>query len=246
VRNLRLRVRLNKGRRGIPLDKLEKFVAEMRKFLIQIGDDLTVPDPKQWVAVDFENSSLAFTNENTLPVPTEKANLFNESVLALSRSEFPPFIQDSTANQFFKLTSYLDANDTADIAVFDEQGHPLWVEISERTAVLAHKHNLLPFRVAQGAIQGVIHNVFVEAEKPYFTLRELSSQKLVKCFYGEDDYAAVWETLKRPGQILHVRGAVVTDTQKRNIDHITLSNIIPAEPYSYADVEKFLGGNRPQ
>jgi hypothetical protein len=246
MRNLRLRVKLNKGRRGIPLDKLEKFVAEMRKFLIQIGDDLALPDPKQWVGVDFENGSLAFTNESSLQVSSERADHFNESVLALSRSEFPPFIQESTANQFFRVTSCLDSNETADIAVFDEQDQPEWVEISERTALLARKRNLLPFRVAQGAIQGVIHNVFVEAEKPYFTLRELSSQRLVKCFYKEDDYAAVWETLKRPGQILHVRGSVVTDTQKRNIDHISVSNIIPADTYSYTDVEKFLGGNRPQ
>jgi hypothetical protein len=246
MQNLRLRVKLNKGRRGVPLDKLEKFVAEMRKFLAQIGDDLAIPDSKEWVGVDFENSSLAFTNENLLPVSPEKAGRFNESVLALSRSEFPPFIQQSTANQFFRMASYFGPNDTADIAVFDERDTPLWVEISAKTAVLARQQNILPYRVAQGAIQGIIHNVFVEAEKPYFTLRELSSQKLVKCFYGQDDYAAVWETLKSPGQIVHVRGTIVTETQKRNIDHITVSNIIPAEPYSYADVERFLGGDRPQ
>jgi hypothetical protein len=243
MRTLRLRVKLNKGRRGVNLDKLEKFVAEMRKFLVQISEDLGVPDPKQWVGVDFENSSLSYTNESVIPVSPDEAGRFNESIIALGKSEFPPFIDEATANQFFKITSMFEPNDTADIAVFDEQDNPIWLEISEKTAVLAKKRQLLPFRVAQGAIQGTIHNIFVEAEKPYFTLRELSSQKLVKCIYKEQDYAAVIETLKNKGQVLHVRGAVVTDTQKRNIDHITVSRIIPAEPYGYADVEKFLGSH---
>ena len=243
MQNIRLRVKLNKGRRGIPLDRLEKFVAEMRKFLGQIGDDLNIPEPKKWVGVEFENSSMAFTTESLLPVDTGKASRFNDSILALGRSEFPPFIQESTAAQFFKITSVLDRNDSADLAIYDAQNNPIWFEVSEKTGIIARSVQLKPFRVTQGAIQGVIHNIFMEVERPYFTLRELSSQNLVKCYYGQRDYAAVWENAKNMGQILHVRGTVVTDTQKRNIDHITVSNIIPAEPYEYADLEKFLGFN---
>ena len=34
---LRLRITLNKGKRGIPLDKFENLVEEMRKFLSSMG-----------------------------------------------------------------------------------------------------------------------------------------------------------------------------------------------------------------
>ncbi|MBB5060230.1 hypothetical protein HDF16_004966 [Granulicella aggregans] len=238
-----MRVKLNKGRRGIALDKLERFVADMRKFLAQVGDDLQIPDPRKWVGVDFENSSLAFTNESENAVSQDKSANFNSSILALGRSEYPPFIQEATANQFFNITSVFVGGETADLAVFDESDNPIWFEISNKTGVLARKHQILPFRHTQGAVQGTIHNIFVEAERPYFTLRELSSQKLVKCFFKEDDYAAVVESLKNKGQILHVRGVVTTETSKRDIDHITVSRIVPSEPYSFADVKSFLGNH---
>lgn len=241
MRNLRLRVKLNKGHRGISLDKLEKFVAETRKFLAQIGDDLHLEDSRAWNGVEFENGSLAFTNESSYQVSVETSEVFNKSVLLLSRSEYPPFIKESTANQFYKITSVLDQNESFDLAVFEGSNDPIWVEVSALTAQRARRLQVLPYRYAQGAVQGTIHNIYVEAEKPYFTLRELSSQRLVKCYYSEGDYPAVVHTLNNKGQILHIRGTVVTDTQKRSIDHITVSNIIPAEMYGYAEVEKFLG-----
>lgn len=242
MQNLRLRVKLNKGRRGISLEKLEKFVVEMRKFLMQAGDDLSISEPKKWIGVDFEDGSLSFTNESALPQTSLSATHFNDSIIALGKSEFPPYLQETTANQFFKVAGGLDLGDTADIAVFDGE-IPIWFEISQRTGILARKDQLLPYRITQGAVQGTIHNIFIENEKPYFTLRELSTQKLIKCYFNDDDYAAVVETLKRKGQILHIRGTVVADTQKRNIEHVTVTRIIPSEPYSYADVEKFLGNN---
>ena len=42
---LRIRISLNKGKKGIYLDKLEKIVSETRKFLASIGADIEVPDP---------------------------------------------------------------------------------------------------------------------------------------------------------------------------------------------------------
>ncbi len=242
MQNLRLRVKLNKGRRGISLDKLEKFVVEMRKFLMQAGDDLNISEPRKWIGVDFEDGSLSFTNESASPQTSLNAAHFNESIIALGKSEFPPYLQETTSNQFFKVAGGLDVGDTADIAVFDGEV-PTWFEISQSTGVLARKDRLLPYRITQGAVQGTIHSIFIDNEKPYFTLRELSTQKLIKCYFNNDDYEAVVETLKRKGQILHIRGTVVADTQKRIIDHVAVTRIIPSEPFSYADVDKFLGNS---
>jgi hypothetical protein len=56
--HLRLRIKLNKGKRGISLEKLERIVAETRKFLVASAQDLDVTNPDSWVGVDFRNGSL--------------------------------------------------------------------------------------------------------------------------------------------------------------------------------------------
>jgi hypothetical protein len=54
---IRIRVRLNKGRIGIPLYKLGAIVKETEAFFSMLGQDIELPgDKKQWLGLDFENS----------------------------------------------------------------------------------------------------------------------------------------------------------------------------------------------
>ena len=43
--SLRLRITLNKGRRGIALSRLEDLVEELRRFLSSTGDDISLSEP---------------------------------------------------------------------------------------------------------------------------------------------------------------------------------------------------------
>lgn len=47
--NIRLKIELNRGKRGISLDKLEKVVLEMRRFLESMSDDIELAEPESWV-----------------------------------------------------------------------------------------------------------------------------------------------------------------------------------------------------
>lgn len=245
--NLRLKIELNKGKRGISLDKLEKVVQEMRRFLVSMSDDIELAEPTSWVAVDFMNGSLEFASEYTYPVASPKLTRFNDAIIALARSEFPQSVQRSTANQFFQLASTLEQDETADISVFGESNDQIPIQISQRTAILARMIKVLPFREAIGSIQGRIHSLYKESKPhPYFTLRELSTANLIKCEYENDVYPDIIRALGVIDQVIHVRGAVMSDTRGHSIHHVKVSQIMLADPYGFEDVEKFLGANRSQ
>jgi hypothetical protein len=245
--NLRLHVELNKGKRGIALDKLEKVVQEMRRFLESMGDDIELIEPESWVGLDFTNGSLGFASEYSHVVAAPKLARFNDTIVALARSEFPQSIQRSTANKFFQLASVLEQDETADISVFNEGGVPIPMQISQRTAILARMIKVLPFRETIGSIQGKIHSLYKESKpSPYFTLRELSTENLIKCLYEAEVYPDIIRALSEIDQVIHVRGRIMADTRGHSIHHVNVSQILLADPYGFADVEKFLGANRKQ
>jgi hypothetical protein len=243
---LKLRITLNKGKRGIPLSKLELLVEEMRKFLTSMGEDFELVEPTNWAGVDFRNSSLEFTSEYQLPVGMDKLVRFNGAVRTLTRSEFPSSLQSSTSEHFFKIANMLDSDEVADIAVFEENGTPVQFEISRRTASLAWFIDVLPYRETNGAIQGQIHSLYKESKPPHFMLRELSTGNLIKCEYEVTEYPAIVQALKNKDQVLHVSGTIITKTRERNIDHIKVKQILLAESYGFEEVERFLRSEKSQ
>lgn len=243
---LKLRITLNKGKRGIKLDKLEHIVEEMRRFLSSLGDDIELTEPTSWVGMEFVNSSLGFTSEYEYQVDTPKLARFNGAIIALAKSEFPSSLRPATSESFFNMAAMLDVDEIADVGVFNEDGTVMPFEISQRTATLARFIDVLPFRQTEGAVQGKIHSLYKESKPPHFVLRELSTGDLIKCLYEIDDYPAIVKALENKDQVLHVRGTVVTDTRERNIDHVSVKRILLAEQYGFADVEKFLRTGKAQ
>lgn len=244
--NLRLRIQFNKGKSGVALNKLEHVVESVRLFLASLGEDIELLDPAAWVGGDFKNSSVQFVAEYPRPVDVGKLERFNDSVLALGRSEYPPSVRPYTANQFFNLASVLDSEEIADMAVFSENGDVIPFEVSRKTATAAQSLNLLPFRETLGSVQGTIHSWYREAKPPYFVLRELSSRDLISCLYEPDDYAAIYKAMAGLEQVVHVHGIILSDTRKHKISHVRVKNMILAEPFGYEDVEKFLRTSRAQ
>jgi hypothetical protein len=235
---------LNKGKRGISLDKLEKVVQEMRRFLVSMGDDIELVEPESWVAVDFANGSFEFASEYPYDVASPKLDRFNDAIVALANSEFPQSIRRSTANKFFELASALEQGETAELLVFDERHAPIPIHISYETYEAAQRIKVLPFRESIGSVQGKIHSLYKESKpRPHFTLRELSTENLIRCNYETDVYAKIISALGRVDQVIHVRGAIVTDTRGHSIHHVNVSDIKLAQSYGYEDVERFLGAN---
>jgi hypothetical protein len=103
--------------------------------------------------------------------------------------------------------------------------------------MLASMRPGLAVRESIGSLQGKLHSWYRESEPPYFTLRELTTRSLVKCFYEESDYDAVVKAVKTKNQVVHVHGRVFTDTIQQCIREIKADRIVPADPFTFRDFE---------
>ncbi len=245
--HLRLRIKLNKGQRGISLEKLEKIVSETRKFLVATSQDLEIISPENWIGVDFRNGSLLYTNESAAIVSPPQIQVFNQSLIHLSKGELAPQLQPSTAEHFFGMFEALEPREGLGIGIYvDGNDRPKWLKVSREIALLPSTRAGLPIRESIGAVQGTLHVWFRKSDPPYFNLRELSTQALIKCYYDKSDYAAVLQAVKTENQVIHVHGRIFMDMIGRCIDHIKADRIIPADPFTFSDLEKFLDGEKVQ
>jgi len=238
---IKLQIEVNKGKKGIPLSKLESLIEDMRRFLASVGEDIELIEPTDWVALDFKNGSLGFVSEYPYDAALKKLNDFNGAIIALAKSEFPPSIRRSTANAFFDIADRLEYGESAGFVVFDKDGNAVPAEVTKETATQARLITVLPYRRSQGSVQGKIHSLYKESKPhPFFHLRELSTGYLVKCVYQVSEYPEIVKALALVEQVIHVRGTVVYHTRNRDIDHIDIQQIKLVEPYDFEDVERFL------
>ncbi len=238
---LRLRIEINKGRKGVPLDKLERVIRETRKFLSDMAEDLRVSEPEDWGGMDFRNGSLSYTAFNPSTVNPAVYSRFTEGVTELASNRTPSFIRPTTVTQFQEIVQPLVGDELLRLGLFPEDGKRMkWLTVSK--ASLSPPLSLVQIeRESIGSIQGVIHSLFKESKPPYFHLRDLFSGQLVKCSFGEDDYEAIVEALRVPDRVVHVHGLFrETGGTERRITSIEVDRVILADSYTFADLTKFL------
>lgn len=92
-----------------------------------------------------------------------------------------------------------------------------------------------------GSLQGKIHSWYKEAKTPYFDLRELATDRLVKCYYTEKLYRNVYEQMKDRDNVVHVSGDIKADRVERVPEEIKVVRIDNYEPLSKEEFEEFFG-----
>src|ERR1700689_1156240 len=75
---LRVRIELNRGGVGVPLDKLASVVQQSQSFFRMLGDDVHIDQSQgDWLGFDFDHESLNFTAEFVGPVTQEQVAAFH-------------------------------------------------------------------------------------------------------------------------------------------------------------------------
>jgi hypothetical protein len=239
---LRMRFKLPRKESGIVLEKLEAFLAESRKFLTSMAEDLTLHEPSaKWLGLDFKNGSLSYTAEYPYTVIAPQKEKFNHAIISLAKNERVDFVKPYTATHFYGLTQNFVDEKPLKVAIFPNGNEKAkWVELPKEVALAASRASA-PYAEYIGAAQGIVHSWYKEAlPDPYFYLRELSSDLLIKCFYPENLYKEIALAVGRRSQIIHVHGQVKADTIRRTIESIVADKIARADAYSMADVIEFL------
>jgi hypothetical protein len=239
---IRIRIELNKGRVGIPLHKLAEVVAQTEKFLKMLGQDERLESGTgQWIGLDFSNGSLAYTAEYGAEVDAKAEYRFTSEFDNLRRGKPTQRVRFATRRQYVRIADPLDEDESVDFGVYKEgSSQPDFVALSKRDVRLVLGDLQLPVE-AIGALQGNVHSVFFGAQPPYFNLRELSSQALVRCEYASNLYDDVVKAVEHPNTIVHVYGTVKTNLEDRSLDTMKVSRIDIAEKLTEEDFNKFFG-----
>jgi hypothetical protein len=77
---LRVRIELNRGGVGVPLDKLASVVQQAQAFFRMLGDDVHIDQRQgEWLGFDFDHESLNFTAEFVGPVTADQVAEFHSA-----------------------------------------------------------------------------------------------------------------------------------------------------------------------
>ena len=86
-----------------------------------------------------------------------------------------------------------------------------------------------------------MHSLYKESEPPYFDVRELSSQQIVKCIYRPENYLQVVELLKSKDAVVLISGTIKARRIDRKIEEIRVEKMRSTEPLSDDEFSRLRG-----
>lgn len=240
---LRVRVEMNKGRTGVPLEKLASIVAETERFFTMLGNDIRL-EGGEWIGLDFSNGSLNFDAEYTREVPESDVRIFNEEFDDVRRGKFPSRASVAARSQYYRIAEPLDRDEELYFGLY-RPGIPepekFYLSQAEATRlILASPDQQQPVD-GVGTIQGVIHSVFFGSD-PHFQVRELATGNLIRCNYTMDsEYEALIHALQSKHAVIHVYGDERINLVTRKVERITVHRLDVAETMSESEFDNFFG-----
>lgn len=248
---LKVRFKLNPGRKGIGLGKLSKQAESIELFLRSLAADLGADDAKNlWLADDFKNGSVINTAELQAVVDVETSQQFNQALLALTKFKgvsqaLPPkFVSTATIERFSCLRQSLDADEKLGIAIIDVE--------TERAKRFNYVDKLQLDAIGQsietearyfGAVMGRTHEWNKGAEKPYLIVRELNSAELIKCSYIDDDYDQVAKLFAKKTAIVIIEGSISFNLITSKTEVVKAAHFSFAPDFSDKDFNDFFGSD---
>jgi len=244
---IKVRFELNKGRTGAPLSKLGDISKQAERFLRALANDLSI-DAKagEWLAINFKNGSVSYDAEFQGEITGAEADAFNRGLEFLA--DFDPesegangSVTQATVLEFARMGSIIDPDEVIGFGIYGrDRTKPKMRSITY--ARMAEKRAEIETPVpSYGSIQGIIHSLAKEAERPYFRIRELATTALVSCYYPGRLYDAVAHALQERTNVLHVDGQMKFDRASRSITEIAVERIETARMLAPAEFEAFFG-----
>jgi hypothetical protein len=244
---IKVRFELNKGRIGAPMSKLGDISKQAERFLRSLAVDLKIDaKAEEWLAVNFRNSSVSYDAEFQREITPADVDAFNRNLEFLADydpdSEGPSgLVSQATALEFARLGTFIAPDEVIGLGIYGrDRARPKWRRISyARTAeIRAQLESPIP---AHGSVQGVIHSLQKEVRRPFFRMRELSTDAMVNCYYPMRLYAEVVEALRERTAVLLVAGDTIFDRASRSIVELRVERIQKVRMLSSEEFEQFFG-----
>ena len=129
---LRVRIELNRGGVGVPLDKLASVVQQAQAFFRMLGDDVHIDQRQgEWLGFDFDHESLNFTAEFVGPVTADQVAEFHSAFDGTT-----PLRRD-TIVQFARIADAIEEDEVIGFGLYLNQGDDPaeWRCLSRRDAL---------------------------------------------------------------------------------------------------------------
>ena len=204
---------LNKGRIGMPLDKLAAIARDTVEFLASLTRDLGLDQTEHaWLAEKFDNGSVDFDCHFAVALPEDRAAQMTSALRMVFANDYADattamLIRAETRRRYAHIARPLDVDEVARFGVYRNGGAEglEWFGLSAAMAAeieepLGGSHR------AYGEVQGIVHAFFKETERPYLKIRELSTQQLVNCYFPKELYRNAVEVLADAEAVVFVEG----------------------------------------
>src|SRR5690349_15570297 len=144
---LRVRIELNRGGVGVPLEKLASVVQQAQSFFRMLGEDVHIDQTQgEWLGFDFDHESLNFTAEFVGPVTQEQVSAFH------SAFDGTTALRRATTAQFARIADGIDEDEVIGFGLYLNEGEDPaeWRCLSRRDALRISEE----IRVLLGAGEG--------------------------------------------------------------------------------------------
>ena len=129
---LRVRIELNRGGVGVPLDKLASVVQQAQSFFRMLGDDVHIDQSQgDWLGFDFDHESLNFTAEFVGPVTQEQVAEFHAAFDGTTP------LRRATIAQFARIADAIEEDEVIGFGLYLNEGDDPgeWRCLSRRDAL---------------------------------------------------------------------------------------------------------------
>lgn len=246
--HIRLRIELNKGGEGAPLEKLGGIARQLDIFLCSLAEDLSIKEhDTKWVAKNFENHSVSYDAVLLSDVSDAQFHEFNKAVEKIT--DFDPrtgivngLISARTLSEYSKLGEFVEPDEVVGVGLYvsDSSEVRKWKNIGRNQASAVQHVVGMPIR-SYGSVQGIVHAVTPGAQPPFFRIRELSTGELIRCEYTTDLHSDAVDAIRTQGTVVHVGGHMIWDRAQRSIEKMTVDRIIFSQPLTDEDFQNFCG-----
>lgn len=238
---LKIKLELNKGRRGVPIERLAKVVDEVRKFFDMLAADVEL-GKGEWIAEKFADGSMVFDNTfvgdttNRAVVTAQKA-LKHLSDPRCTADDLAYGIRRETFYQFGRMAAPLPVDDALFIGVYtDGQPEPEMRELSKER-FFEIEREIVEKTTRYGGLRGVITALFKGANTIW--IHDLGTHEKIVCSFDPARYNEIWGLLESKDAVVNVEGWI---TQKPSeVSHLIIETIAPVAEYQAGDLEKFFG-----
>lgn len=245
---IRIKLEMNKGRKGMPLDKLAAVAGATEKFLVSFSRDIGLGKTQcQWLAERFENNSVDFDCRFASDVDESVATRGRRGLRAVlgnryEDSEVAALILPKTRLQFARIADPLDPDEVIRFGIYQNgEDRPTdWFELTQ-SRLAEIQSPLKAGRRSFGEVQCIVHAFFKETHRPYFKVRELSTQELLNCYFEPAMYSAAVQVLEEQDAVVFIEGWTTENPETGFVDSIEATGFRLAPSFSPEEYRAGLG-----